>query len=239
VTDARGQDTRQAADSAAAGCRLYLVTPATLEPASFGERLKAALDAGDVASLQLRLKDTDDDTIRRAIDTLRPIAAAREVAFLLNDRPDLAAATGCDGVHVGQQDTPYAEARRLLGERAIVGVTCHNSRHLAIDAAEAGADYVAFGAFFPTRTKPPRFWATPALLQWWSQVMTVPCVAIGGITADNCAPLVRAGADFLAVVTAVWDHGDGPAAGVKAFLTAIAAAQAEGPLPPTALPDDA
>src|SRR5262249_22293011 len=165
-----------------------------------------------------------DDTVRRACDVLRPVTQQRGVAFLLNDRPDLAAETGCDGVHVGQQDAPYAEARRLLGPDRTVGVTCHDSRHLAMEAAEAGADYVAFGAFFPTTTKPSRYRPAPELLAWWNEIMTVPSVAIGGITPENCGPLVAAGADFLAVVTAVWNHPDGPGAAVRAFARAIAAA---------------
>jgi thiamine-phosphate pyrophosphorylase len=209
-----------------AGCRLYLVTPPVIEPTAFRDALAAALDGGDVACVQLRLKDVSDDVVRRACDALLQVAQLRDVAFLLNDRPDLAAAAGCDGVHVGQQDASYAEARRLMGPGRIVGVTCHDSRDLAIDAADAGADYVAFGAFYPTTTKPSRYRPEPDLLAWWSETMTVPCVAIGGITPRNCAPLVRAGADFLAVVTAVWDHPEGPAAAVREFTAAIAAAEA-------------
>jgi thiamine-phosphate pyrophosphorylase len=208
------------------GCRLYLVTPAALDPMRFRDALTQALDAGDVACVQLRLKDAGDDEIRRACDILLPVAQRRGVAFLLNDRPDLAAKAGCDGVHVGQQDAPYEEARRLLGADRIVGVTCHDSRHLAIEAAEAGADYVAFGAFFPTNTKPSHYRPSPDLLAWWGEIMTVPTVAIGGITPVNCAPLVAAGADFLAVVSAVWDHPDGPGAAVRDFNRAIAAAEA-------------
>ncbi|MBI1206353.1 MAG: thiamine phosphate synthase [Azospirillum sp.] len=202
-------------------CRLYLVTPPALEPAAFAPQLAAALDGGDVACVQLRLKDADDDAVRRACDLLRPIAQARDVAFIVNDRPDLAAACGCDGAHVGQQDMSYAEARRLVGADAIVGVTCHDSRHLAMVAAEAGADYVAFGAFYPTTTKPSHYRPVPDLLQWWSELFEVPCVAIGGITPDNCGPLVAAGADFIAVVTGVWNHPDGPAAAVAAYNLAI------------------
>jgi thiamine-phosphate pyrophosphorylase len=202
-----------------------------LEPAVFRDALAAALDGGDVACVQLRLKDVSDDLIRQACDVLLPVAQQRDVAFLLNARPDLAAATGCDGVHVGQQDASYAEARRLMGPDRIVGVTCHDSRDLAIDAAEAGADYVAFGAFYPTTTKPSRYRPEPDLLAWWSEMMTVPCVAIGGITPQNCAPLVRAGADFLAVVTAVWNHPEGPGAAVREFNAAIAAAAERGPNP--------
>jgi thiamine-phosphate pyrophosphorylase len=204
-----------------AECRLYLVTPPVFDPAAFAPQLAAALDAGDVACVQLRLKDVPDDTVRRAVDALRPIAQSREVAFILNDRPDLAAEMGCDGVHVGQTDTPYAKARRAVGPNAIVGVTCHGSRHLAMNAAEEGADYVAFGSFFPTTTKDVDYHADVEVLEWWSEIMEVPSVAIGGITAENCAPLVRAGADFLAVVSAVWNHPEGPAAGVKALNQAI------------------
>lgn len=209
----------------APGCRLYLVTPSALDPAYFRDALTQALDAGDVACVQLRLKDAEDDEIRRTCDVLLPVAQRHDVAFLLNDRPDLAAKTGCDGVHIGQQDAPYEEARRLLGADGIVGVTCHDSRHLAMEAAEAGADYVAFGAFFPTMTKPSHYRPDPELLIWWGEIMTVPTVAIGGITPANCAPLVAAGADFLAVVSAVWDHPAGPGAAVREFNRAIVAAE--------------
>ena len=209
-------------DPTADPCRLYLVTPATAD-AGFADTLAAALDSGDVAAVQLRLKHADDHAWRSTIDALRPVAQSRGVAFLLNDRADLAAATGCDGAHVGQTDTPAAEARKLL-PRLTLGVTCHDNRDLAMQAGEDGADYVAFGAFFPTQTKQAPTQADPELIQWWSDLMELPCVAIGGITAENCAPLVTAGANFLAVVGAVWSHPDGPAAGVRAINRAIAAA---------------
>jgi thiamine-phosphate pyrophosphorylase len=206
---------------AQAPCRLYLVTPSVLEPAGFRDALAAALDGGDVACVQLRLKDLGDDEIRRAIDALMPVATSRDVAFILNDRPDLALAAGCDGAHIGQKDMSYAEARRLLGPDRIIGVTCHDSRHFAIEAAEAGADYVAFGAFYETKTKPSNYRPRPELLEWWNEVMTVPSVAIGGITPENSRPLIEAGADFIAVVSAVWECPDGPGAAVKAFNRAI------------------
>jgi thiamine-phosphate pyrophosphorylase len=205
-------------------CRLYLVTPPALEPESFRDRLAAALDAGDVAAVQLRLKEADDAAVRRAIAVLAPLAQSRGVAFLVNDRPDLAVAMGCDGAHVGQTDMSAREARRILGPERLLGVTCHASRDLAMQAGEDGADYVAFGAFFPTATKEAPTRAEPEVLRWWSELMEIPCVAIGGITAENCAPLVGAGADFLAVVGAVWNHPQGPAAGVRALDAAIAAA---------------
>ena len=203
------------------GCRLYLITPPSFDPLAFRDVLASALDAGDVAALQLRLKDADDDALKRAIDALRPVAQSRGVAFLLNDRPDLAVATGCDGAHVGQTDTPAAVARKILGDLTL-GVTCHDSRDLAMQAGEQGADYVAFGAFFPTATKEANIRADIETLRWWSEMMELPCVAIGGITAENCPALVQAGADFLAVVAAVWSHPEGAAAGVRAMNTAIA-----------------
>jgi len=212
-------------------CRLYLITPQRLvagglDLSDFAPSLAAALDAGDVACVQLRLKGVDDQGVRRAAERLRGLVQERGVAFLLNDRPDLAAELGVDGVHIGQSDADYATARRLVGDDAIVGVTCHDSRHLAMVAAEQGADYVAFGAFYPSSTKErPAGHPTPEILAWWSEIMTVPCVAIGGITPENCGPLVRAGADFLAVSAAVWDHPDGPAAAVREFTANIAAAQ--------------
>src|SRR5215469_3546633 len=198
-------------------CRLYLISPPRLSATNFVTPLREALSGGDVASFQLRLKDAEDDVIRRTVDLLRPAVQANGTAFILNDRPDLAAELGCDGVHVGQEDVSFAEARAAMGPSRVVGVTCHNSRHLAIEAAEAGADYVAFGAFFPTKTKEPKAQADLELLSWWSDLMVVPCVAIGGVTVANAPGLVEAGADFLAVSAGVWEHPDGPEAAVKAF----------------------
>lgn len=213
-------------------CRLYLVTPNELSTGQLGlevfvGQLVAALDGGDVACVQLRLKDVDEPTFLRAARRLAPIVQDYGTAFVINDSPAIAVATGADGVHIGQDDASYAEARRLVGAGAIVGVTCHDSRHLAMEAADEGADYVAFGAFYPTTTKEnPKGRPDPEILQWWSEIMTVPCVAIGGITAENCAPLVAAGADFIAVASAVWRHPAGPGAGVAALNGAIAAALA-------------
>ncbi len=210
---------------AAESCRLYLVTPPAFDPPAFRDRLAAALDAGDVASVQLRLKDADDDAVRHAADMLQPVAQQRGVAFLLNDRPDLAAETGCDGAHVGAEDMPAAKARGVLGDGLTLGVSCYASRDLAMRAGEDGADYVAFGSFFRSGTKQTGIRADIELLRWWSELMELPCVAIGGITAENCAPLVQAGADFLAVIAAGWGHPDGPAAGVRAMNTAISEAR--------------
>jgi thiamine-phosphate pyrophosphorylase len=211
-----------------ADCRLYLITPPRIDDlAAFGRDLAQALDAGDVAALQVRLKDVPDEVIAAAIDVITPIAHARGVAVILNDRPDLAAKLGCDGVHVGQTDMSYGDARKLMGREAMIGVTCHDSRHLAMEAAEAGADYVAFGAFFPTTTKDAPTRADPEILTIWQETMEVPCVAIGGVTAANAEGLAKAGADFLAVSAGVWAYPEGPAAAVRALEAAIAKGLAE------------
>ena len=203
------------------------MTPARLDLEPFAELLARALDAGDVAAVQLRLKGVTDGDIRRASERLGPLVQERDIAFILNDRPDLAAATGADGVHIGQEDASYEEARAAVGPDRIVGVTCHDSRDFAMEMAEEGADYVAFGAFFPTATKEAKGHPLPEILEWWSGIMTVPVVAIGGITPENCAPLVRAGADFIAASASVWQHPDGPAVAVAAFGRAIAEALSE------------
>ena len=200
-----------------APCRLYLISPPELDLGSFGDTLKGAFDGGDVACFQLRLKNLPDDDIRRATELLMPIVQSYNSAYLLNDRPDLAAELGADGVHIGQEDMTCAEARKLLGRDRIIGVTCHASRHLAMEAGEAGADYVAFGAFFPTITKDPKAQAEPDILTWWSELFEIPCVAIGGITVENAEILVEAGADFLAVSNGVWNFRTGPGAAVRAF----------------------
>ncbi|MCG8505909.1 MAG: thiamine phosphate synthase [Sphingomonadales bacterium] len=203
-------------------CRLYLITPPGIDDLpAFADALRQAFAGGDVACLQLRLKDVPDETVLAAAASLGPICREADVAFLINDRADLAATAGADGVHLGQGDGAMADARQILGHSRDIGITCHNSRHLAFEAGEAGADYVAFGAFFPTATKKTEYVATPDLLEAWREVAEIPCVAIGGITPENCGPLVAAGADFLAVSSAVWQHPAGPRAAVEAFTEAI------------------
>jgi thiamine-phosphate pyrophosphorylase len=205
-------------------CRLYLITPPAFELAPFSRALEDALAGGDVAAVQLRLKNVSDVETLRIGAALQPIVQKAGAAFIVNDRPDLAAKLDADGVHVGQDDASYPAARAAVGADKIVGVTCHDSRHLAMEAAEAGADYVAFGAFYPTGTKEPRTRADPELLEIWSEIAETPSVAIGGITVGNAEPLVRAGADFVAVSAGVWNHAESPRAAVAAFNALFEAA---------------
>ena len=200
-------------------CSLYLIGPQDVGGA-FPDRLKAALEPGIATAFQLRVKDTDEHELARLAEPLQRICADAEVAFIVNDSVALAKRLGADGVHLGQSDGDIRDARAILGPSAQIGKTCHDSRHLAMEAGEAGADYVAFGAFYPTTTKPSDYRPEPAILSWWSTLFEIPCVAIGGITADNAKPLVDAGADFLAVCRAVWGKDD-PAAAVRAFADVL------------------
>ncbi|MEA3013601.1 MAG: thiamine-phosphate pyrophosphorylase [Sphingomonadales bacterium] len=197
-------------------CQLYLISPLDVG-GDFADRLAAALDAGPVAAFQFRVKGVDQHEAVRLAEPLQRLCAAREVAFIVNDSAALAKRLGADGVHLGQQDGDPREARALLGPAAQIGVTAHDSRHLAMDAGEAGGDYVAFGGFFQSVTKQARHRPDPSILSWWATLFEIPCVAIGGITPDNGRVLVEAGADFLAVCGSVWNHVSGPAAAVKAF----------------------
>jgi thiamine-phosphate pyrophosphorylase len=207
-------------------CRLYLVSPPKVMLPAFSAQLEEALGAGDVSAFQLRLKGATDDHIRDVVRTLKPIVHAHDVAFILNDAVALAKELAVDGVHLGQEDMKLADARAILGDDMVVGISCHDSAHLAMEAGEAGADYVAFGAYHPTTSKEPAQLAKygtpkPDLLPWWSTYTTVPAVAIGGLTPQNCGELVTQGADFIAAITAVWSHPEGAAQAVRDFNAAI------------------
>jgi thiamine-phosphate pyrophosphorylase len=197
-------------------CQLYLVSPLDVG-GDFPRRLEEALSGGPVAAFQFRVKGVGQHEAARLGEPLKLVCEAHEVAFIVNDDMALAKRLGADGVHLGQQDGDPREARALLGPKAQIGVTCHDSRHLAMEAGEKGADYVAFGAFFPTATKEVKHCPDPSILAWWSRLFELPCVAIGGITPANGRQLVEAGADFLAVCSAVWAHEKGPAAAVAEF----------------------
>lgn len=197
-------------------CQIYLITPPTMtDEAAFLKTLDQTLQAAPIACLQIRLKGLDDSDLVQVGTAITRMAQSHNVAVILNDRPDLVEAIGADGAHIGQGDMDYFSSRELLGGDAIIGVTCHNSKQLAFDAASAGADYVAFGAFFETRTKTPKYRADTEILTWWQEAMETPVVAIGGLTPDNAASVINAGADFIALSSGVWDWPDGPEASVR------------------------
>ncbi len=209
-------------------CHLYLITPPNLHLETFRvslETILAADNAGLIRVLQIRQKNLPSSELQNIALSLKPICTHHNVLLLINDSPAIAHATSCDGVHLGQKDPTYENARSIIGKNRIVGITCHNSIDLAVAASQKGADYVAFGAFFPTRTKKVEFVAKPQILRIWKNFSKIPSVAIGGITPENCHNLVKAGADFLAVVSSVWGHPDGPSTAISAFKKAITEAQ--------------
>lgn len=202
-------------------CQLYLISPLDVG-GDFPARLEEAVTAAPVAAFQFRVKNIDQHEAARLAEPLQAICAAHDVAFIVNDDVALAKRLAADGIHLGQNDGDPREARRILGPDAQIGVTCHGSRHLAMEAGDAGADYVAFGAFFPTTTKTVEHMADPEILIWWQSMFELPCVAIGGITPDNARELVEAGADFIAVSGAVWNDPEGPGAAVRRFEKLLA-----------------
>lgn len=202
-------------------CQLYLISPLDVG-GDFPEHLQSALEAGPVAAFQFRVKDIEQGEAASLAEPLKAICDAHDVAFIVNDDVALTKLLGADGVHLGQGDSNLKDAREELGDEVQIGITCHDSRHLAMEAGEGGANYVAFGAFFPTETKETHHQPGLDVLQRWSNIMEIPCVAIGGITPDNCQPLIEAGADFLAVSGSVWNDPNGPANAVKRFADILA-----------------
>lgn len=203
-------------------CQLYLISPLDVG-GDFPEQLESALETDSVAAFQFRVKDMTPDEAARLAEPLKSICDAHDVAFIVNDDAALAKRLGADGVHLGQGDGDLKDVRAELGDQVQIGVTCHDSRHLAMEAGEGGANYVAFGAFFPTQTKETHHQPDVDILQWWSNIMEIPCVAIGGITPENCQPLIEAGADFLAVSGSVWNDPKGSAHAVKRFTDILSA----------------
>jgi len=196
-------------DPAEAGCQLYLLSPPRLDPDAFAAELDAALVAGGIAGFLLHLPEADADAVARAAAALLPVCRGRGVACFLADDVEAALALGADGVHLlAPEDTAAARAR--LGAERILGASCGGSRHVAMEAGEAGADYVAFGE--------PDGAVDEALLEmvaWWSELFVLPQLALGRIDAAAVGSLVRAGADFLGAGEVVWRHPGGPRAGVE------------------------
>lgn len=200
---------------------LYVISPPSIELESFSEKLNHAFEGGEISAFQLRLKNTDDDFILRAAEKLIPVCHQNNCMFIMNDRPDLAAKSGADGIHIGNDDGSIENARKIIGKNKIIGTSCYDNQDYAIEAGEKGADYIAFGAFYPTTTKETKSKPSPDILKWWSTNSVIPCVAIGGINADNCSILVEHGADFIAVISAVWNDAEGSKKAVEKLHRAI------------------
>ncbi len=201
--------------------KLYLISPPNINVNEFIFSLDDVLNTGLVSCFQLRLKNVKDEDIIESSKALKPICNKYHVPFILNDRLDLVNKVEADGVHLGEDDDSILEARKLLGPKAIIGASCYNSKHLAMEAAEEGADYVAFGAFFDTITKDPKTKADMNIIKDWTLISNIPCVAIGGINSSNCKELVDAGADFIAVVGSIWNKNDDPKSAVNKFKSII------------------
>ena len=201
--------------------KLYLISPPNINANEFIFSLDDVLNTGLVSCFQLRLKNVKDEDIIESSKALKPICNKYHVPFILNDRLDLVNKVEADGVHLGEDDDSILEARKLLGPKAIIGASCYNSKHLAMEAAEEGADYVAFGAFFATITKDPKTKADINIIKDWTLISNIPCVAIGGINSSNCKELVDAGVDFIAVVGSIWNKNDDPKSAINKFKSII------------------
>ena len=221
--------------------KLYLISPPQIELGSFAERFKSVAETGLVSFFQLRLKfpvianehskrgnpeiaspnklylSRNDELIITAAQKLIPICAKHNIKFIVNDSAELALKCGADGVHVGIDDGGVVKAREILGAGKIIGASCYNSLELAEKAANEGADYISFGAFYPTKTKVARSKAEIETVLKWKSQSKIPCSAIGGITPENANPIIAAGADYICVVSSVWDE-ENPADAAKKFF---------------------
>ncbi len=206
---------------------LYVITPPAIDlsllEAGVSEIAAAASDLDRPLCIQLWLGDDRLDDLRRYAERLLPIARAADIAFLVNGDVALAASIDADGVHLNNPEAEaIAAARQMLADDTIVGVSCGGSRHAGMIAAESGADYVSFGPIYKTETKQRD--ADPAAsdaIEWWAGVMEVPCVAVGGLNAENAWEVAHSGADFLALVSSVWDHPGGAGEGLSRIAYAL------------------
>ena len=200
---------------------IYLITPQKIDLDTFSKKFEEALNTGHIGYAQIRLKDCSVEIILDSIQSLLKISKKYEVPLLINDRPDLAKISGTNGVHLGQSDVSALEARKILGAKSIIGITCHDSINLACNAANSGANYVAFGAFFKSSSKKTNFIAEPSILEWWSKISNTPSVAIGGINQKNFKDLLKKGANYIAAISSIWDHPKGPASAINEYIKEI------------------
>ncbi len=197
--------------------KIYLITPPKIDENFFFTSLENVLSTKIVSCLQIRLKNVEDKNIIEICKIVRPICDNYKIPLIINDRLDLVKKCDADGVHLGQEDGSIKDARKYLGSNFIIGASCYNSKHIAMEAAENGADYVAFGAFFESKTKVPKVKVKKNIIEDWNFISNIPCVAIGGITPTNCKDLIKAGADHLAVIGSIWNSDKSPEKAIMDF----------------------
>ena len=197
--------------------KIYLITPPKIDEKLFFASLENVLSTKIVSCLQIRLKNVEDKNIIEICKIVRPICDNYKIPLIINDRLDLVKKCDADGVHLGQDDGSIKDARKYLGSNFIIGASCYNSKHIAMKAAENGADYVAFGAFFESKTKIPKVQVKTNIIEDWNFISNIPCVAIGGITPTNCKDLIKAGADHLAVIGSIWNSDKSPEKAIMDF----------------------
>jgi len=185
---------------------IYLISPNKIKKSNFYKSLNQILKTKKVAYFQLRLKKTSISNLIKISKKIKKITKKNNVKFLINDNPFVAKAIDSDGCHLGQKDMDFEISRKILGKKKIIGVTCHNSKNLALKAKRLGANYVAFGSFFKSQTKKTAFKANLEILRWAKKKINMPTVAIGGINSFNCKKILSNGADFIACSSYVWNN---------------------------------
>ena len=185
---------------------IYLISPQNIKNDRFYGELNQVLKTNKVKFFQLRLKKTSTSNLLKISKEIKKIAKKNNVKFLINDKPFVAKSVGADGCHIGQKDMDIISARKILGNKKIIGVTCHNSKRLAIKAKNNGANYIAFGSFFKSYTKKTVYRANLEILRWAKKKINIPTVAIGGINSSNCKKILSNGADFIACSNYIWNN---------------------------------
>ena len=185
---------------------IYLISPQKIRGVEFYNELNKVLKTNKVKYFQLRLKKISNSNLIKISKKIRKIVKKNNVKFIINDKPLVAKIVGADGCHIGRKDANLTEAKRILGKNKIIGVTCHNSKKLALKAKIYGASYIAFGAFFKSSTKKTAYKANLALLRWAKKKISMPIVAIGGINSSNYKNILINGANFIACSSYVWSN---------------------------------
>ena len=185
---------------------IYLISPQKIRGSQFYEELQQVLKTNKVKYFQLRLKKISDRNLLKISKKIKKIVRKNNVKFLINDKPSIAKRVGADGCHIGQKDINFTRSRKILGKSKIIGITCHNSKKLALNAKRQGANYVAFGSFFESSTKKTAFKANLEILRWTKKKISMPIVAIGGINSINYKKILTSGADFIACSSYIWNN---------------------------------